>query len=418
MIHLNANTENIKNKCKLLVDILNLSIFFIDPKGNVIYEDLNHQVLNPLLANEKDHFFKHLNYQFGKDFHFPVIRKSLYFDKYILISVVNNEVFEGTVIIGPILSFPLSEEKIDVIINDTNAFFQREKVIHYYKSLPLIESEKQKSICIFVHHLFNNELISPNSVMNESSASTNPNNIIEKVHVNVSENLKSNVIHRDSLFEKKILQMVREGRPEELKKVSLLRMDEEAVSVLSKSSYIRSLKNHIISLITLVSRAAIEGGLNEDLAYSLHDSFIQNLEEMYRLEEVKGVAREVLSTFTKNVKQIKDENYSKTIIFCKDYIYKHIYQQINHDDIAQKVDLSPKYLSILFKRETGISVSDYIQQTRIDEAKKMLIYSKNSISEIAALLQFNDQSYFTRVFKKICGITPMQFRERHHLIDK
>ncbi|MCM3689790.1 helix-turn-helix transcriptional regulator [Neobacillus niacini] len=418
MVHLNANIENIRNKCNLIVDSLNLSIFFIDPKGNVIYEDLNHQILNPLLANEKEHFFKHLNYQFGRDFHFPVIRKSSYFDKYMLISVVNDEVFEGTAIIGPILSFPLSEEKIDVIINDTNAFFQREKVIHYYKSLPIIESKKQKSICIFVHHLFNNELISPNSVMNESSGSTNPNNIIEKVHIDVSEILKSNVIHRDSLFEKKILQMVREGRPEELKKVSLLRMEEEVVSVLSKSSYIRSLKNHIISLISLVSRAAIEGGLNEDLAYSLHDSFIQNLEEMQRLDEVKGVAREVLTTFTKNVKQIKDENYSKTVIICKDYIYKNIYQKINHDDIAQKVDLSPKYLSILFKRETGISVSDYIQQTRIDEAKKSLIYSKTSISEIASSLQFNDQSYFTRVFKKVCGITPMQFRERHHLIDK
>lgn len=417
MIHLCANTENIRNKCKLIVDILNLSIFFIDPNGNVIYEDPNHQVLNPLLSNEKEHFFKHLDYQFGKDFHFPVIRKSSYFDKYILISVVNDEIFEGTAIIGPILSYPLSEDKIDVLINDTHAFFKRESVMKYYKTLPIIESEKLKSVSIFVHHLFNNELISPQFV-NENSVSANTSKLMEKVHFDVFENMKSKVIRRDNLFEKKILQIVKEGRVEDLKKVASLRKEEEVVSILSKSSYIRSLKNHIISLITLVSRAAIEGGLNEELAFCLHDSFIQNLEDMQRLDEVKGVAREVLTTFTKNVKQINDEKYSQTIIICKDYIYKHIYQKINHDDIAEKVDLSPKYLSILFKRETGISVSDYIQQTRIDEAKKLLIYSKTSISEIAALLQFNDQSYFTRVFKKICGITPMQFRERHHLIDK
>jgi AraC-like DNA-binding protein len=75
-------------------------------------------------------------------------------------------------------------------------------------------------------------------------------------------------------------------------------------------------------------------------------------------------------------------------------------------------------LSFLFKKEVGITVSEYIQQTKIDEVKKLLAYSKTPISEICSLLNFNDQSYFTKVFKKVVGITPKQYRERYHLLEK
>ncbi|MBU7595772.1 helix-turn-helix domain-containing protein [Metabacillus halosaccharovorans] len=411
------NIDIIRKKCKLIVDLWDLSVFFINPEGIVVFEEVNQKPLNPFLDNDKANFFNHLNYQFSQVFEFPIIKKTVFLDKYIIISVMNNNVFQGTVIIGSTLSFQLSEDKINSIINDARAFFYREKVFNYYKSLPIIDSEKLTSISIFVSHLLNNNLLSPESVLHENAVKSNTNKIIEKVYSSTSENLIAKTLHHDRLFEKKMLQMVREGRLDDLKKISSLRKDEEVVSMLSKSSYIRSIKNHIITLITLVSRAAIEGGLNDKVAISLHDSFILQLEELKHLDEIKGFSRNVLYTFTKNVKQGKDEPYSNTIIACKDYIYKHIYEKINHNDIAKKVELSPKYLSILFKKETGISVSEYIQKSKIDEAKKMLTYSNTSISEIATLLHFYDQSYFTTVFKKRVGITPKQYREKHHLLN-
>lgn len=412
---MNTYSESIKNRCNLVADTFDLPVFFINPDGTVVYENLKNHSLNPLYENQKEKFFNPLNFDASEEYHFPVIRKTVFSEKYILISVFNNHVLEGTVIAGPALSFPLSEDRISGIINDSRAFFYREKVLHYYESLPIIGSQKQKNIAVFIYHLFNNQLLTANSVMSESSKQTETN--IQKVNLTVSQNLQSNAFHHDRLFENKILYIIKEGRVEDLKELSFIK-EEEMASILSKSSYLRSIKNHIITLITLVSRASIEGGLHEEIAFSLHDSFIQQVEELNRLDEVRSLAREVLYTFAEKVKQVKDERYSKTITACKDYIYKHIYEEINHNDIANKVELSPKYLSALFKKEVGITVSDYIQHTKIDEVKKLLAYSKTPISEICSLLNFNDQSYFTKVFKKVVGITPKQYRERHHLLDK
>lgn len=151
---------------------------------------------------------------------------------------------------------------------------------------------------------------------------------------------------------------------------------------------------------------------------SLHGSFIQTLEELNQLDEVRALAREVLYTYAQKVKLEKNKRYSKTIFICINFIYKHIYEDFTHNDVANHVELSPKYLSKLFKDEVGMSISDFIQEEKFKEAKRLLAYSEKPISEIALLLNFNDQSYFSRVFKKVAGITPKKYREKHLLLDK
>lgn len=412
---MSAFSETIKDRCNLVAETFDLPVFFIDPDGKVIYENLQNHSVNPLVENQKEKFFNPLNFKPSKEYRFPIIRKSVFSEKLSFVSVFNDQVFLGTVIAGPTLAFPLSEDRISGIINDTRAFFIRDKVFHYYRSLPIIGAEKLVNISVFIYHLFNNELLSPKSVIENAEISEMNTN--EQLNFAVSQNLQSNVFQSTRLFEKKLLYLIKEGRVEDLNELSNIK-EEETASILSKSSYLRSNKNHIITLITLVSRAAIDGGLHEEVAFSLHDRFIQQVEELNRLDEIRALAGDVLYTFAEKVKQVKAERYSKTITICKDYIYKHIYDEINHNEIANKVELSPKYLSFLFKKEVGITVSEYIQQTKIDEVKKLLAYSKTPISEICSLLNFNDQSYFTKVFKKVVGITPKQYRERYHLLEK
>ena len=82
-------------------------------------------------------------------------------------------------------------------------------------------------------------------------------------------------------------------------------------------------------------------------------------------------------------------------------------------ELAEHVGLNASYLSRLFKKETGISVSEYIQQLKIDTAQNMLLYSDFTPARISSVLAFPDQSYFTQVFKKYTGMTPMKFRSMH-----
>src|SRR5690625_2506431 len=413
---MNGRLKLIEEKIDLIVKSFGLPTLFISPRGKVLYENLYGQTLNPIYENQKEKFFNPLNFDASKIYHFPVIRKSVIAEKYILISVMDKiNDFIGTLIIGPCLAYPLSEDRINNIINDSKGFFIREKIMQYYKSLPIINSEKFFNISVVAFHLLNNQLLSTQTVLQYNAKISGENNHIEKARLEISKNLQTHVFHHDRLFEKETLNIIKEGRVDEIQNISGLK-DEEAASILSKSSYLRSIKNHIITLITLVSREAIKGGLHEEIAFSLHDSFIQHLEELNRLDDVRSLARDVLYTYANKVKQVKNEKYSKTITICKDYIYKNIYEEINHDDIAEKINLHPKYLPALFKKEVGITVRQYIQRIKVEEAKKLLAYSTTPILEICFLLNYNDQSYFTKVFKKIAGITPKQYRERHHLM--
>lgn len=413
---LNTYLKSIKHLFDLVSNTFDLPVFFITPEGKVVYECLNKQVLNPLYVNQKHNLFNPLNFDASVSYHFPVIRKTIFSEKYLIISVFNNKVFKGTLLIGPSLSYPLSEDRVNAIINDSRAFFYREEVFKYYKSIPIFHSEKLINISIFVFHLLNNEFLSPELIRKNNSELSEPSSKNINIDLTVSENLQISSFH-DRIFEKNVIEIIKEGRVDQLKNLQTFK-EEEAASLLSKSSYVRSLKNHIITLITLVSRASIEGGLHDEIAFGLHDRFIQRVEEVNRIDEVKKLASEVLYTFAEKVKEAKNERFSKTITSCKDYIYKHLYDDISHDEIAKTVNLSPKYLSVLFKKEVGITVSEYIQKNKVEEAKKLLAYSKTPISEIYSLLNFNDQSYFTKVFKKVVGVTPKQFREKHHLLDK
>lgn len=83
------------------------------------------------------------------------------------------------------------------------------------------------------------------------------------------------------------------------------------------------------------------------------------------------------------------------------------------DDIAEKMGISPTYLSRLFSKEKGMPLQEYVLKVRVDRAANLLTYSDSSIAEIGDYVNFPSQSYFGRVFKKYTGLTPKQYRNAH-----
>ena len=85
---------------------------------------------------------------------------------------------------------------------------------------------------------------------------------------------------------------------------------------------------------------------------------------------------------------------------------------ITVDELANAINISPTYLSRIFKQEVGVSVSEYIRQRKLDAAKNLLCYSNYDYADIAAILSFASQSHFIQQFKAITGMTPKQYRDR------
>ena len=105
-------------------------------------------------------------------------------------------------------------------------------------------------------------------------------------------------------------------------------------------------------------------------------------------------------------------NYIYAILYCP--IYRENYKEdISLSSAADKANISSVYLSRLFKKEEGINFLDYLNQYRIDEAKKMLKDVQYNILDVADESGFNNTRYFSKIFKKNVGITPSEYRKRH-----
>lgn len=95
------------------------------------------------------------------------------------------------------------------------------------------------------------------------------------------------------------------------------------------------------------------------------------------------------------------------------YIQRFYYQKISTQELADYMNLSPDYFSKLFKRKYDITFIDYLIQTRIEASKALLTQTPFTINEIALELGYQEPNYFTRVFKKIVGIPPSEYREKY-----
>jgi AraC-like DNA-binding protein len=97
----------------------------------------------------------------------------------------------------------------------------------------------------------------------------------------------------------------------------------------------------------------------------------------------------------------------------KTALEKHYQSAKNPSEYAARLNLSPSYLNECVKATTGKSVSSHIQQRVVLEAKRLLYHSGKSVKEISGELGYDDYSYFTRLFTKVVGMTPIAFRDKN-----
>ncbi len=94
------------------------------------------------------------------------------------------------------------------------------------------------------------------------------------------------------------------------------------------------------------------------------------------------------------------------------YIYKHYSEDIGRNEIAAEFYLNPEYLSKIYKKQTGVSLKDYINEYRIKQAKVLLEDDSLKISEVASIVGFENFTYFSTTFKKYTSLTPNQYRKK------
>ncbi len=214
-------------------------------------------------------------------------------------------------------------------------------------------------------------------------------------------------------IEKAIWLAIYNGQPEAL--LSLLHQASRSpdahtygMGLLSKNP-LRHCQYMAVTSAAVSCRTAMAAGVPESQAYALSDSFIQKIDCMDDPEKVVQEAFQIQIQFARLVAKHKQKAaYSKPIRTVIDYISHHLHESLAIETLAAKTPYSPKYLAILFKKETGQTLTDFILVSRIQEAKRLL-KQNHTCKEVAYLLGFCSQSHFIQRFEKITGVTPKEY---------
>ena len=210
--------------------------------------------------------------------------------------------------------------------------------------------------------------------------------------------------------ERALLDMVRNGDLNYAEAFSNSSLLSSGVPV-SGPDPLRQVKSSITVFTSLVCRAAIEGGVSPEEAYSLGDAYIQRAENARSQQELLNLPATMYDDFIHRVHRCRtNPRYSPMVQKCVDYIDLHLEQKIQAADLAAQLGYDDYYITRRFKRETGYSLTNYIKFAKIERAKVLLQSTRLTVQQIADGLGFTTRSYFIQCFKAVTGRTPTAWR--------
>lgn len=282
-----------------------------------------------------------------------------------------------------------------------------DNVMSYFYFSPTLKKDEFMRYIKFINRILNsNEYFKNYIKLDEQDQNKDKINVVDLDKTNLRE-LK----HNSYYFEKHLFRCIKNGDINQLRKHLKNNFSGSVEDLTSTGDKLRKIKNMFIAACTLASRAAMDGGLNPELAYSISDYYIQLIDGLTNYETVGNKVNEMFFDYTERVASlIKVDYYSKIVNDVLVYVNEHIAEQINTEEMANELGSNKEYILKKFKRETGKSLINYIQEIKIAEAKLMLQYSELSIIEVSEYLSFANQSYFTQIFKKWTNMTPNEYR--------
>ena len=207
--------------------------------------------------------------------------------------------------------------------------------------------------------------------------------------------------------ERRLQQLIRSG---EKKEAQQLLNDLLLELYLAGGNDLLMLKLRIRDLITLMSRAATDSGADVTEVLALCDRSVIEMERMRDFDSLDAWLGAMLHRFFDLVFDFNDAKHQNIIRQVSSYIQEHLSEKLTLEQVAGEVHLSKSYLCRILKEELGCTFTEYANRLRIERSKTYLHRSAMPLSEIACAVGFDDQSYFTRIFKRVVGMPPGKYR--------
>lgn len=175
---------------------------------------------------------------------------------------------------------------------------------------------------------------------------------------------------------------------------------------------VREQKNYLMSLNTICRLAAESAGLSDIQIHTISHAFNRKIEKAKTDEDLRSLTRELACTYCDAVAENARNSNSYAIMKIRKHLVENLNENYSLEELAEMVDLNPSYLSRLFRKECGMTITQFIKNQKIREAKWLLENSQMPIVEISESLGFEYNSYFSKVFMKETGFTPSEYRRK------
>ena len=168
----------------------------------------------------------------------------------------------------------------------------------------------------------------------------------------------------------------------------------------------------LVAALVLATRATISGGVEPSVAEAFKQRVMTVLDRSVETFAAFDILKGILLEAVRLVEQTKRLGNNSLVNRARFLIQSNLEKNWTIDEISNQLGISARYLSKLFKGNLGITVHEYIQQVRLEEAKYKLIYSNKNIACISTELGFAASSHFSRFFKATTQYSPSTFRKK------
>jgi len=332
------------------------------------------------------------------------------------VSISSGQIFKGAIIAGPFHMSDPDDYEVDQVIKSYPVLEKKRAIlVSYYQSIPVVSTSTARYQLELLTLLGKDIMGDYKERLNKKKAFYKEQRILnERIQalkeieplalttgndypIKLEKNLATTIIKGDELGAKAILN-------------ELL-----GYIFFKHTGNNRKILVMTMELVVVMSRAAIEGGAkHKDVSILTQELFVK-VGEVEDIEIICHQLIEILEKMILFVFPIKGGEHEERSIIRKAIIYmnQHLQEEVLLENVARIVNLSPTYFSRLFSNQMEITFIEYLTMIRIEESKKYLVGSKQSISDIAFRMGFSDQSYFSKVFKKVEGMTPGKYRKMY-----
>lgn len=305
-------------------------------------------------------------------------------------------------VLGPVFVSDYSVQSIEErLAKHTLSDEVRRKTTEFLHSIPVVSTTRFYEYGLMLHWCLTGERISISELIYLDSPGASASGRQRSVPNP----------HGTYLAEQRMLQSVREGNLQYRKELDHLASSGYTASFISRND-LRYMKNYVIIYTALCCRAAVQGGLDAETAYTLSDQYLESIEQADRLSSLHELSNAMVKDYIERVHRAKtaSDRLSPQIRIACEWIALEP-EGCSIHSLAEKLGYTDYYFSKRFKRETGVSVREYILTRKLEEARRLLGSTGISVAELCDRLGIESQSYFSTCFRKAFGVTPKEYRK-------